>query len=271
MNQTYNQDVAVPQTANFSMSFSFGEKPVEWSDVTQKWQLLDIKKYLLACKSKEKALVIAERMTGIWTQLVIMEMVEPVVYEKNGNIAWQLDVLDNKCNMLTYLTNVINMFFGAGEMVSNARKKLNELENNESATKIESNSEYEAIAKEELAPFQSVFEKYKLRERIPSLSKLTDAQYDKLCLKLYTANPAMLMALIFVLGFLNHIKDEDNTDAVFGSQNELFKMLVKATGKYTSNTISQELYSITKPDSKYRESHNAWKCIDEAQNILNNL
>ena len=87
MNQTYNHDFAASQAAGVYVSSISGEKSIEWAEVTEKWQLHDIKKYLFALKSREKAHIVAERMTGIWTQLAVQEVIEPVVYEKNGDVA----------------------------------------------------------------------------------------------------------------------------------------------------------------------------------------
>lgn len=271
MKPTYNSNVAVPQTVAMGVYVNLWDNPVEESEVIEKWRILDIKKYLFATKSREKALIVAERMVGIWTQYALLEMVDPVVYEKNGDVAWELKVRDGKCSMLDYLTNAINIYFDAIEQVKNSKQKLNELERKEKDIQIQSNSEYETIVKESLFNMQSVFAEYNLREKIPMLSKLTDAQYDKLCLKLYTSAPALLMALVDAIGLPNYIKRKDNSEYIFESQSKMLKMLVDATGKSTPNTLGQELKTIIHQNTADLTKHTAWQYADEAKKFIENL
>jgi hypothetical protein len=271
MKPTYNPNVAVSQTAAMGVYVNLWDNPVEESEVIEKWRILDIKKYLFATKSREKALIVAERMVGIWTQYALLEMVEPVVYEKNGEIAWELNVGEGKCSMLEYLTNAIKLYFDAIEQVKNSKQKLNELEGKEKDIQIQSNSEYEAIVKESLSKMQSVFAKYHLREKITMLSKLTDAQYDKLCLELHTAAPSLLMALVYAIGLLEYIKRKDNSEYIFDSQAKMLKMLVDATGKSTPNTLGQELKTIIHQDTADLTKHTAWQYVEEAKKFIENL
>jgi hypothetical protein len=271
MKPTYNPNVAVSQTAAMGMYVNLWDNPVEESEVIEKWRILDIKKYLFATKSREKALIVAERMVGIWTQYALLEMVETVVYEKNGEIAWELNVGEGKCSMLDYLTNAIKLYFDAIEQVKNSKQKLNELEGKEKDIQIQSNSEYEAIVKESLSKMQSVFAKYHLREKITMLSKLTDAQYDKLCLELHIAAPSLLMALVYAIGLPDYIKGNGNDEYIFDSKNEMLKMLVEATGKSTSNTLGQELNTILNKNTADLTKHTAWQYEDKAKKFIERL
>ena len=121
MNQTYKQDFAASQAAGFYTSSISGEKSIEWAEVTEKWRLLDIKNYLFALKSREKAHIVAEILTGLWIQLAVQEMIEPIVYEKNGNVAWELNVKNGECSMLQYLNNAIKLYFDAIDQIQNSR------------------------------------------------------------------------------------------------------------------------------------------------------
>lgn len=271
MNQTYNQNLAASQAAGVYVSSFSGEKSIEWADVTEKWRLLDIKKYLFALKSREKAHIVAENMTGAWTQLAVQEMIEPIVYETNGSVAWELKVMDNSCSMQKYLDNVIDMYYDAVDQVQNSERKLNEYEGRMSEIQVQSNSEYEAIVKEELQPMQTVFAKYHLKEKIPMLNNMTNVQYDRFCLKLIKANPSWLMAYVYVIGLPDHIKTKENENWIFKTQEEMLNMLVEATGKSTSNTLKKELYTITRPDNVGLTDHKAWQYVDEAKKWVANL
>lgn len=271
MKPTYNPNVAVSQTAAMGVYVNLWDNPVKESDVIEKWQLLDIKRYLFATKSREKALIVAERMVGIWTQYALLGMVEPVVYEKNGDVAWKLNVKDGECSMLSYLTNAINLYFNAIEQVKHSKQKMNELEGKEKSIQIQSNSEYEAIVKEELQPLQTVFARYNLRERIPMLNKMTDVQYDRFCLKLVKASPSWLMAYVYVVGLPNYIKCDDNNDYIFESKSEMLNMLIKATNKFKTDTLKQELNTITNQDKTDITKHKAWQYVDEAKKFIENL
>lgn len=271
MNQTYKQDFAALQAAGFYTSSISGEKSIEWAEVTEKWRLLDIKNYLFALKSREKAHIVAECMTGTWIQLAVQEMIKPIVYEKNGNVAWELKVIEKSCSMQKYLDNVIDMYYDAMDMLQNSEQKLNEYEGKMSEIQVQSNSEYEAIVKEELQPMQTVFAKYHLKEKIPMLNKMTTAQYDRFCLKLIKANPSWLMAYVYVIGLPNYIKRDDNNDYIFATQSEMLNMLVEATGKSKTSNLSQELKTITSTNANGRSAHTAWKYVDEAKKQIESL
>ena len=270
-NQTYKQDFAATQAAGVYVSSISGEKSVEWAEITEKWRLLDIKNYLFALKSREKAHIVAESLTGTWIQLAVQEMIEPVVYEKNGEVAWELNVKNGKCSMLQYLNNAIKLYFDAIDQIQNSKLKLNEYEGKKSEILVQSNSEYEAIVKEELQPMQTVFAKYHLKEKIPMLNDMTNVQYDRFCLKLSKANPSWLMAYVYVVGLPDHIKTKENENWIFKTQEEMLNMLVEATGKSTSNTLKKELYTITRPDNAGLTDHKAWQYVDEAKIWVANL
>lgn len=265
----FNPESTTAQTVEMDLSAILGDNTVELKDVTKRWQLIDIKRYLISQKTKEKALIAAERMTGLWIQAAAFDRVPTEMRDDNGTTLWVFMDENGNCTMLDYLRKFINLFFLAVEMTNNARMKMEELTENEQASAAKAKSKYEMAVKRLVERIQNVFQKHKLREKLPVLKRLSDVSYDVLCLKMLTGGPAKLMAFAYCIGLPEYVGK--NEDPFLSSHAEMYKLLADAVPPSNAGTLKQEFLSITSESEDGRSRHTAWKYVDEAREFIESL
>lgn len=238
------------------------DKPLKIEDIQKTWIYQDVIRYLVSLKSRDKALIAIKRMSGVWIQMSILGMTKDVVYDNNGNVAWNNS--DGDQGMYDYLTKKITQFYDGIRHVEEAKREMDVLDGKPVVT--EYDKDYHALVNEATAHCKEVLDQYKLRENIPTLKLLTDIAYDRFCLKFVSSNTPLAVAMAYSIGMQNCVDM-----GIIHTKKLLYETICDAIGKSTSTAIKAEWLTFDNPRKQAENKNNAWKYVDEASKFIDSL